>query len=353
MGRAVATGLFAVAMVVACATTAVAPRVEPTVAHVGDAGAGPSPEAPRASASDAAGTPEGAAELAAPGDAGDAAASAASECVGQHWRIEVSESGEWSHARETLCDDGSFASFVFSMPASAGRAPASVTHDAQSLLTEMRHAGQLRRRDAPPTSNRPRAPWSRADCDDELPGQCPAETVGVTFDGVEYFVNFTAKDPREPVAPAALLGPAVAWPNQRAVRLLALLRGLAPSLKVPRPGKVTVTGKLSSEVVRRGGRASFGRFHLCYENARRTNPTLAGRVRVHFVIDPSGRASTASDDGSDLPDPGVVACVVNGFTGLSFPSFDEGTVNVVYEVVFAPGVDASVRPPLDGVLRTP
>jgi hypothetical protein len=345
MGRAAAAGLFLVATGVACATATVSPRVEPTVAHVADAGdAPPRAEAPRASAGDAAGAPgDPAIVLAAPGDAGGAGAT---DCVGQHWRIEVSESGEWSDPRETLCDDGSFASVVFSTRASAGRAPASVTHDAQLLLTEMRQRGQLRRR-VPPTSH----PFAREDCNAERPEECPAETIGVTFDGVEYFVDFGAKDPQDPGPRTALPGPAIAWPNQRAVRLLALLRGLAPALKVPRPGKVTVTGKLSPEVVRRSGRHNFGRFHLCYENARRTNPTLAGRVLVHFVIGPSGRAATASDGGSDLPDPGVVACVVNGFTDLSFPRPEEGAVNVVYEVVFAPGADVPGTPRLDGALR--
>jgi hypothetical protein len=52
-----------------------------------------------------------------------------------------------------------------------------------------------------------------------------------------------------------------------------------------------------------------------------------------------------------LPDPGVVACVVNGFTDLSFPRPEEGAVNVVYEVVFAPGADVPGTPRLDGALR--
>jgi hypothetical protein len=104
-----------------------------------------------------------------------------------------------------------------------------------------------------------------------------------------------------------------------------------------RQGQVTVNGRLPPEVVQRIVRQNFGRFRLCYENGLRSNPTLAGRVSVKFVIDASGAVSTSEDGGSDVPDQGVVQCVVRGFGNLSFPQPEAGIVTVVYPIIFSPG----------------
>jgi hypothetical protein len=104
-----------------------------------------------------------------------------------------------------------------------------------------------------------------------------------------------------------------------------------------RQGATQVNGRLPQEVIQRIVRQNFGRFRLCYENGLRTNPNLAGRVTVKFVIDRSGSVSTASDGGSEIPDQGVVQCVVRGFGNLSFPQPEGGIVTVVYPIIFNPG----------------
>jgi FHA domain len=104
-----------------------------------------------------------------------------------------------------------------------------------------------------------------------------------------------------------------------------------------RQGATQVNGRLPPEVIQRIVRQNFGRFRLCYENGLRTNPNLQGRVAVKFVIDRAGAVSTASDGGSDLPDQGVVGCVVRGFQNLSFPQPEGGIVTVVYPIIFNPG----------------
>lgn len=108
----------------------------------------------------------------------------------------------------------------------------------------------------------------------------------------------------------------------------------APSL---RQGQTQVNGRLPPEVIQRIVRQNFGRFRLCYENGLRNNPTLSGRVSVKFVIDRSGAVSTAQDGGSELPDQGVISCVVRGFGNLSFPQPEGGIVTVVYPIIFNPG----------------
>jgi hypothetical protein len=104
-----------------------------------------------------------------------------------------------------------------------------------------------------------------------------------------------------------------------------------------RQGNTTVNGRLPPEVIQRIVRQNFGRFRLCYENGLRNNPTLSGRVAVKFVIDRSGAVSTAQDGGSELPDQGVISCVVRGFGNLSFPQPEGGIVTVVYPIIFNPG----------------
>jgi pSer/pThr/pTyr-binding forkhead associated (FHA) protein len=108
----------------------------------------------------------------------------------------------------------------------------------------------------------------------------------------------------------------------------------APSI---RQGATQVNGRLPPEVIQRIVRQNFGRFRLCYENGMRTNPNLQGRVAVKFVIDRAGSVTTSADGGSDLPDQGVVSCVVRGFQNLSFPQPEGGIVTVVYPIIFAPG----------------
>jgi hypothetical protein len=95
-------------------------------------------------------------------------------------------------------------------------------------------------------------------------------------------------------------------------------------------------GRLPPEVIQRAVRANFGRFRGCYESALRTNPSLTGRVAVKFVIDRTGAVSTAQDGGSDLPDQGVIACVVRSFGNLSFAQPEGGIVTVTYPIQFAP-----------------
>lgn len=117
-------------------------------------------------------------------------------------------------------------------------------------------------------------------------------------------------------------------------RLSGTHKTKAPKL---RQGSTQVNGRLPPEVIQRIVRQNFGRFRLCYENGLRTNPNLQGRVAVKFVIDRGGAVSTAQDGGSDLPDKGVVSCVVRRFGSLSFPQPEGGIVTVVYPIIFNPG----------------
>jgi hypothetical protein len=104
-----------------------------------------------------------------------------------------------------------------------------------------------------------------------------------------------------------------------------------------RMGAVTVSGRLPPEVIQRIVRQNFGRFRLCYENGLRNNPNLMGRVAVRFVIGRDGAVSNVTNGGSDVPDGGVVNCVVRQFHNLTFPQPEGGIVTVVYPIMMSPG----------------
>ena len=120
-------------------------------------------------------------------------------------------------------------------------------------------------------------------------------------------------------------------------------QGRPPGSARPEPmpqivrGAASTSGRLPPEVIQRIVRQNFGRFRLCYENGLRSNPNLQGRVSVRFVIGRDGAVSQVGNGGSDMPDGGVVSCVVRAFYGLSFPQPEGGIVTVVYPINFAPG----------------
>ncbi len=103
-----------------------------------------------------------------------------------------------------------------------------------------------------------------------------------------------------------------------------------------RQGTTSVTGSLPPEVIQRIVRQNFGRFKLCYEHGLKNDPKLSGKIAIKFVIDATGAVSKAERDASTtMSDASVVACVVAGFSNLSFPQPQGGTVTVVYPLVFA------------------
>ncbi len=104
-----------------------------------------------------------------------------------------------------------------------------------------------------------------------------------------------------------------------------------------RMGATSVSGRLPPEVIQRIVRQNYGRFRMCYEQGLARNPNLEGRVQVRFVIGRDGSVSNVSNGGSDLPDSGVVSCVISAYYGLSFPQPEGGIVTVVYPIMFAPG----------------
>ena len=104
-----------------------------------------------------------------------------------------------------------------------------------------------------------------------------------------------------------------------------------------RPGTTTISGRLPAEIIQRIVRQNYGRFRNCYEQGLSRNPNLEGRVQVRFIIGRDGSVSNVHSGDSDLPDSGVVGCVISAYYGLSFPEPEGGIVTVVYPIMFQPG----------------
>ena len=118
------------------------------------------------------------------------------------------------------------------------------------------------------------------------------------------------------------------------MRLRDEVAPVKPGAKV-RAGRLTVTGKLPEELVRRFIRRDFPRFIGCYDRGLALNPTVTGDVVVRFTIDARGNVKNAANDASTLPDQGVVECVVKVFSELKFPEPD-GDVTVQAPLSFQP-----------------
>lgn len=102
-------------------------------------------------------------------------------------------------------------------------------------------------------------------------------------------------------------------------------------------GALTVNGRLAPAVILREARKNLSRFRFCYQHGLANNPELAGRVAVRLVVGTDGAVSNVANAGSDMPDSGVVSCVVRSFYGTTFPRPESGVVTAIIPVLFNPG----------------
>jgi len=102
-----------------------------------------------------------------------------------------------------------------------------------------------------------------------------------------------------------------------------------------RQGAVSVQGKLPPEVVQRIVRQRFGRIRLCYENALRANPSVAGTFEVKATIDGTGAVTKTSEGAGTMTDPAARACILRTFQQTSFPQPESGTVEVSFGLTFS------------------
>jgi hypothetical protein len=95
------------------------------------------------------------------------------------------------------------------------------------------------------------------------------------------------------------------------------------------------TGTLEPAVIQKVVRAEYDRIRSCYETGLGRNRNLRGLSRRGSLSGETGVVSHVGNAGSDLPDAGVVNCVLQIFTSLRFPE-PGGRVTVLYPVMLEP-----------------
>ncbi len=121
--------------------------------------------------------------------------------------------------------------------------------------------------------------------------------------------------------------------------------GRGARVPVVRGGRATVEGSLDVDIVRRIVRAHINEVRFCYERALRSNPDVAGRVEVAFVVGVDGRVTTAAVDQSTLADDSAAVCTAKAVRRWRFPKPPGGaTVSVRYPFSMTPGSGSMPAP---------
>jgi hypothetical protein len=103
-----------------------------------------------------------------------------------------------------------------------------------------------------------------------------------------------------------------------------------------RIGVPLVSAGIPPELVHRAVRRGLRDFRACYEDGLRNNPNLQGKVTARLSIGRDGTVASVANGGSDMPDGGVVACVITAFRELSFPAPEGSVVTVTAPILFSP-----------------
>jgi len=111
--------------------------------------------------------------------------------------------------------------------------------------------------------------------------------------------------------------------------------GAAPKTPLAGHGAATVSGSLPPDVVRSVVQRHMARIRYCYEQGLTRDPSLAGTVKIRFVIAADGAVATATESDSTLGAPTVTSCIVRTFQSMVFPAPSGGIVTVTYPLTFA------------------
>jgi hypothetical protein len=103
----------------------------------------------------------------------------------------------------------------------------------------------------------------------------------------------------------------------------------------PAPGEIDMTRPIGAADVARIVRAYEPRFRPCYDRARATRPTLAGRVNMRFVVSRTG-ALTDVDVSGLAEAPEVATCIRDELRQTTFPRPEAGTLPFATGMNFAP-----------------
>ena len=81
-------------------------------------------------------------------------------------------------------------------------------------------------------------------------------------------------------------------------------------------------------------RASLRSFTACYEAALKRNRDLAGKMEIHFDIDPAGEVVAAGIGDDAIHDAELAACTTAIMKSWRFPASSGGVKRFSYPFIF-------------------
>ena len=103
------------------------------------------------------------------------------------------------------------------------------------------------------------------------------------------------------------------------------------------PGRATVRGSLSREVIQRVIRSHINQVRYCYERQLTRMPGIQGRISARFVISPQGTVQSVDVSNQEGRLGEVPQCVARAIRRWRFPEpAGGGIVVVTYPFVFSP-----------------
>jgi hypothetical protein len=100
-------------------------------------------------------------------------------------------------------------------------------------------------------------------------------------------------------------------------------------------GDVTVRD-LDKQAVTKAVEPQIRRFRRCYASELRFNPNLQGQIRARIAVKAAGTPSRVEHRGSDLPDLGVLKCVLGIFEKIELPAPQGPEGEAIVPVIFSP-----------------
>ena len=95
-------------------------------------------------------------------------------------------------------------------------------------------------------------------------------------------------------------------------------------------------GELPKDVIKKYIASKTGAIKACYQKGLQANPDLSGKVKVKFLIMPTGAVMGADIEDSSLNDEGVEGCIMNNIKVWHFPpAKGGGTTTVHYPFAFS------------------
>ena len=95
-----------------------------------------------------------------------------------------------------------------------------------------------------------------------------------------------------------------------------------------------VDGELDPGVVSKEVRSRLGAIKACYERALKRNPSLSGKVVVHWTITAAGTVSGIDVESDTMGDSEVASCIKSLVARWRFPAPAGGSVEVSFPFVF-------------------